>query len=95
MEMWIVDDPANPVLLCNASINMGTGDDWMNEDGYIAGANTCIFGPGAATPVPLHPTTKLMSVKTSNTTNQYTGDMALWEINAAPLPAGYKFPFQK
>jgi hypothetical protein len=94
MEMWIVDDEANPQLLCNASIQMGQSDGWMDEEGYIAGANTCIFGPGAATIVPLHPTTKLRSVKISNTTNQYTGDMALWEINAVPLTAGYKFPFQ-
>mmetsp|Transcript_75614 Transcript_75614/g.105008 ORF Transcript_75614/g.105008 Transcript_75614/m.105008 type:complete len:440 (-) Transcript_75614:72-1391(-) len=95
MEMWIVDDPANPKLLCNASVNMGESDGWMDEMGYISGCNTCIFGKGGADIVPLHPTTKLMSIKVSNTTNQYTGDMGLWEINAAPLPTGYKFPFEK
>jgi hypothetical protein len=96
MEMWIVDDPQNPVLLCNASIGYGQGDGWMDEMGYIAGANTCVFGQKGngvfAETIPLHPTTKLMSVKTSNNTNSFTGDMALWEINAAPLDADFKFP---
>lgn len=36
-----------------------------------------------------------MSIKTSNNTNSYTGDMGLWEINAAPLPKGFMFPNQK
>merc|ERR1712176_1407759 len=65
----------------------GKGDGWMDEMGYISGAQTCIFGPGYEDVVNLLPTTKLMSVKISNNTNSYTGDMGLWEINAAPLPA--------
>ena len=93
MEMWIVDDPANPVLLCNASVGYGSGDGWMDEMGYIAGANTCIFGndPEFSKPISLHPLTKLRSIKISNNTNPYTGDMGLWEINAAPLPADHKW----
>jgi hypothetical protein len=87
MEMWIMDDPANPKLLCNATVKYGKGDGWMDEMGYISGAQTCIFGPGYGDVVNLLPTTKLMSVKISNNTNSYTGDMGLWEINAAPLPA--------
>jgi len=87
MEMWIMDDPANPKLLCNATVKYGKGDGWMDEMGYISGAQTCIFGPGYEDPVNLLPNTKLMSVKISNNTNSYTGDMGLWEINAAPLPA--------
>jgi len=86
MEMWIVDDPANPKLLCNATVKYGQGDGWMDEMGYISGAQTCIFGGGFEDPVDLHPDTKLMSVKISNNTNAYTGDMGLWEINAALLP---------
>ena len=96
MQLWIVDDEANPLLLCNATVTYGKGDGWMDEMGYIAGANTCIFGNKGngvfRDLVHLHPTTKLRSVKISNSTNRYTGDMALWEINQAPLPAGYKFP---
>jgi hypothetical protein len=95
MEMWIMDDPKNPVLLCNATNTYGTDDGWMNEMGYIAGSNTCLFGPdgtGYNPLVSLHPTTKLMSVKLSNNTNPYTGDMGLWEINAAPLPKDFRFP---
>jgi hypothetical protein len=94
MEMWIMDDPHNPKLLCNATVGYGKGDGWMDEMGYIAGANTCLYGKqdGLPNPVPLHPTTKLMSVKISNNTNPYTGDMGLWEINAAPLPADHAFP---
>merc|ERR1712146_358761 len=46
----------------------------------------------AAPVVPLHPATKLRSIKMSNSTDHYTGDMGLWEINAAPLPAGFEFP---
>ena len=38
-----------------------------------------------------HPQTKLRSVKISNNTNPYTGDMGLWEINAAPLAADAMF----
>merc|ERR1711972_366307 len=60
---------------------------WMDEMGYISGAQTCIFGSGFEDVVDLHPNTKLMSVKTSNNTNSYTGDMGLCEINAALLPA--------
>jgi len=86
MEMWIMDDPENPQLLCNATVKYGKGDGWMDELGYISGAQTCIFGGGYRDPVNLHPNTKLMSVKISNNTNSYTGDMGLWEINAAPLP---------
>jgi hypothetical protein len=63
----------------------------MDEMGYVAGAQTCIFGPGFEDVVDLHPQTKLMSVKISNNTNPYTGDMGLWEINAAPLAAGTVF----
>jgi len=96
MELWIVDDEANPELLCNATNTYGTGDGWMNEMGYVAGSNTCIFGQKGNGLVEdlrvLHPTTKLRSIKISNSTNRYTGDMALWEINQAPLPADYKFP---
>lgn len=91
MEMWIMDDPAKPRLLCNATVKYGQGDGWMDEMGYISGAQTCIFGPGFEDVVNLHPQTKLMSVKISNNTNSYTGDMALWEINAAPLPPGLQF----
>jgi hypothetical protein len=94
MEMWIMDDPANPVLLCNATVGYGSGDDWMDEMGYIAGANTCIFSkndPNLANPVALHPLTKLKSVKISNNTNSYTGDMGLWEINMVPTAADHKW----
>jgi len=89
MELWIVDDEANPKLLCNATVSYGAGDGWMDEMGYIAGANTCLYGKqdGLPNPVALHPTTKLRSIKISNNTNPYTGDMGLWEINAAPLAA--------
>merc|ERR1711907_444212 len=95
MELWIVDDETKPQLLCNASVRYGGGDGWMDEMGYISGANTCIYGTGKdglPAAIPLHPTTKLRSIKISNSTNPYTGDMALWEINAAPLAADYKFP---
>ena len=91
MEMWIVDDPEKPILLCNATVGYGKGDGWMDEMGYIAGANTCLFAndPEFRAPIVLHPQTKLRSVKISNNTNSYTGDMGLWEINAAPVPAGH------
>ena len=89
MEMWVVDDPLHPKLLCNATVSYGAGDGWMDEMGYIAGANTCLYGKqdGLPNPVALHPTTKLRSIKISNNTNPFTGDMGLWEINAAPLAA--------
>jgi len=91
MEMWIVDDPEKPILLCNATVGYGKADGWMDEMGYIAGANTCLFGNDDLhrKPIVLHPSTKLRSVKISNNTNSYTGDMGLWEINAAPVPADY------
>eukprot|EP00662_Eupelagonemidae_sp_cell21_P031989 gene31989-16826_t len=37
MELWIVDDPANPKLLCRTKVNYGTGDEAHNEMGYILG----------------------------------------------------------
>jgi len=40
MEMWIMDDPANPKLLCKTEVDHGKSDGWMDESGYIAGAQT-------------------------------------------------------
>ena len=48
---------------------------FQDEVGYIAGANTCIFGGGgAAPPRPLHPLTKLRAIKISNSSSAYTGE---------------------
>ena len=57
----------------------------MNETGYIAGAQTCVWGEGGglAKPVHLLPTTKLLSIQVQNSTHARYGDMALWEVNAA------------
>jgi hypothetical protein len=90
MELWIMDDPANPKLLCRTKVDYGTGDGWMDEMGYIGGAETCIFGDpaqGFRAPINLKPTTKLMSIQVQNSTNARYGDMALWELNAAYVTA--------
>jgi hypothetical protein len=90
MEMWIMDDPANPVLLCRTKVDYGKTDGWMDEMGYIGGAETCIFGDpklGFAAPVNLKPTTKIMSIQVQNSTNARYGDMALWELNSAYVTA--------
>ena len=39
MEMWIMDDPKNPVLLCRTEVDHGKSDAWMDETGYIAGVS--------------------------------------------------------
>ena len=48
-------------------------------------AQTCVFGEGGglSTPVPLLPTTKLLSLSVQNSTHARYGDMSLWEIRAA------------
>lgn len=86
MEMWIMDDPANPRLLCRTNVTYGSGDGWMDEMGYIGGNEPCIFGnpaDGFEAPVVLNSTTKLMSIKVANNTNAHYGDMGLWEILAS------------
>lgn len=92
MEMWNVDDPANHKLICRTQVTYGKGDGWMDEMGYIQGAEPCIFGresDGFEAPPVLKPDTKLMSLKFSNNTNGHYGDMALWEImGALVLDAG-------
>merc|ERR1711959_429257 len=69
MELWIMDDPANPKLLCRTNVVYGTGDEAHNEMGYILGSEPCIFGreeDGFEPPVVLHASTKLMSLKFQN-----------------------------
>ena len=90
MEMWIMDDPANPKLLCKTKVDYGKSDGGMDETGYIGGAETCIFGDpsqGYAAPIVLKPDTKIMSIQVQNSTNARYGDMALWELNAAYVTA--------
>jgi hypothetical protein len=64
MELWIMNDPSNPELLCKTKSVYGTGDEAQNEDGYIFGN----LADGFAAPVVLNSTTKLMSVKLQNNT---------------------------
>lgn len=83
MELWIVDDPANPKLLCRTRVTYGTSDAVHDEDGYILGNLPCIFGSqqdGFEPPVVLQADTKLMSIKYQNNTVPRYGDMALWEV---------------
>ena len=83
-----MDDPQNPKLVCRTNVTYGTGDSWMNEEGYIGGNQPCIFGnpsDGFEAPIPLKPTTKLMSIKYQNNTHVRYGDMALWELRGVTL----------
>lgn len=88
-----MDDPANPRLLCRTNVTYGSGDEWMDEMGYIGGNEPCIFGnpkDGFEAPVVLNSTTKLMSIKVANNTNAHYGDMGLWEILASsPVSDGH------
>lgn len=71
MELWIMDDPKNPQLLCKTKSIYGMGDEPHNEEGYILGNLPCIFGnaaDGFEPPVVLEASTKLMSVKYQNNT---------------------------
>lgn len=86
MELWIMDDPEHPQLLCKTNVVYGLGDEAHNEMGYILGNEPCIFGrpeDGFEAPILLHADTKLMSIKYQNNTVARYGDMALWEIGAA------------
>lgn len=86
MELWIMDDPAHPRLLCKTKVVYGTGDAAHDEMGYILGNEPCIFGraeDGYETPTVLKPTTKLMSVGYQNNTVTRYGDMTQWQIQAA------------
>ena len=81
---------ANPKLLCRTKVDYGKTDGWMDEVGYIGGAETCIFGDpskGYAAPIVLTPDTKIMSISVQNSTHARYGDMALWELNAAYVTA--------
>ena len=86
MELYNMDDPAAPKLLCRTKIDYGTGDEPQNEMGYILGNQPCLFGnPADGFPEPpvIKTTTKLMSIKYQNNTHARYGDMALWELRAA------------
>ena len=85
MEMWNVDDPTKPVLICETKVDYGENDEAHNEMGYVIGTQPCIFGPEFAnsTPPIVKTTTKLMSIQHQNNTHPRFGDMGVWEIRAA------------
>jgi hypothetical protein len=88
MELWIMDDPAAPKLLCRTHSMYGTGDGYMNEMGYILGNLPCLFGnpsDGFEAPVSLPPSTKLMSIKYSNNTHIRCVAAALGCPNVLPF----------
>eukprot|EP01052_Picozoa_sp_SAG31_P014249 SAG31_NODE_877_length_11303_cov_18.744556_9_plen_890_part_00 len=83
MELYNVDDPLHPQLLCQTKIDYGQSDKPQDEMGYILGNQPCIFGVGFQEPPVIKTTTKLMSIKYQNNTHPRYGDMALWELRAA------------
>lgn len=86
MELWNVDNPADPVLLCRTKVDYGTNNTAHNEMGYILGNRPCVYGnaeDGFETPPVIKTTTQLMSIKYQNNTHPRYGDMALWEIRAS------------
>jgi hypothetical protein len=88
MEMWNVDDPAKHVLICKTEVDYGDNNDAQNEMGYVLGTQPCIFGPEfASTPPVIKASTKLMSLQHQNNTHARYGDMGVWEIRAADVPA--------
>ena len=83
MELWNVDNPEKPLLLCRTAVDYGAGDTAHNEMGYILGNRPCIYGnkeDGFEEPPRIKADTKLMSIKVQNNTVARYGDMALWEI---------------
>lgn len=91
MELWIMDDPARPRLLCRTKVDYGQGDAAHDEMGYILGNQPCIFGreaDGFEPPAVLQASTRLMSLKFQNNTVPRYGDMALWEIRGAFVRGG-------
>ena len=87
MELWNVDDPARPILLCETKVDYGGSDAAKDEMGYILGNQPCIFGtPPFPSPPVITPTTKLMSIKRTNNTAPRFGDMGVWEIRASTAP---------
>lgn len=78
MELWIMDDPSNPKLLCKTEVKYGTSDRTHDEMGYILGNLPCIFGnpeDGYEAPIVLKGDTKLQSRKFQNNTVARYGDM--------------------
>ena len=62
-----------------------------DEMGYLLGSRPCIYGwtkDGFVPPPVVRATDKLMSLKMSNNTHARFGDMGLWEIKGAIVPAG-------
>ena len=90
MQLFNVDNPDAPVLLCETKVDMGGGDAPKDEMGYIQGNQPCIYGDvrdGFPAPPVIKTTTKLRSIKFQNNTHARFGDMALWELRASYAPA--------
>eukprot|EP01051_Picozoa_sp_SAG22_P009427 SAG22_NODE_787_length_7239_cov_4.418487_6_plen_722_part_00 len=91
MQMWNMSAEGGPKVLCQTWNDYGRTDEIHNEMGYLLGSRPCIFGDpadGFTAPPIVRPTDKLMSLKMSNSTHARYGDMGLWEIKGAIVPAG-------
>ena len=90
MQLWNMS-MSPPKVVCQTWNDYGRSDKTHDEMGYLLGSRPCIFGDpadGFLPPLVVRPTDKLMSLKMSNNTHARYGDMALWEIKAAFVPAG-------
>lgn len=91
MQLWNMSAEGGPRVVCQTWNDYGRTNGWMDEMGYLLGSRPCIYGDpadGFVAPLVVRPGDKLMSLKMSNNTHARYGDMALWEIKAAFVPAG-------
>jgi hypothetical protein len=91
MQLWNMSAEGGPKVICQTWNDFGKSDKIHDEMGYLLGSRPCIFGDpkdGFQAPPVVRPNDKLMSLKMSNNTHARYGDMALWEIKAAFVPAG-------
>lgn len=82
MELYNADTGE---LICYVKPILGTGDEAMNEAGYVVGIPPCSWGSaeeGMAEPPVLDLNTNLMSVKKANSSIYHYGVMSHWQMRA-------------
>ena len=90
MQLWNMS-ATPPKLVCQTWNTYGRSNEVHDEEGFVRGSLTCVYGDpadGYEAPPIVRPTDQFMSIKTQNSTYARYGDMGLWEIKAAFLPAG-------
>lgn len=85
ISMEMINADTNETI-CKTHPVWGTGDEAMNEAGYVAGIPPCLWGSkeeGLLPPPVLPLNTNITAIKRVNATNYHYGVMAHWQVRAA------------